>query len=731
MTWRFLVLLPVLTSTICPADAPPPPKWLMDITRVAYTDLPNRQSMGDWPDKVIADLAAAKVQLLFSRVHSGDGWEGLGWKGDYGEPDPAMNGGDGTRHIVELCRQHGIRYLGYYLAEREPKSVGDAHPDWRAINSRGKPTVYYCVNHPEYRALVRNRVAELVGKVGCDGVFFDMFHARADECYCAACKARFKAQTGQEPPVKEDFDSRLWQQWVDFKYRTIEEALLDFNRAMKAASPEAALVTNTWNAWVYRSAGNIRNSIRVVENVDAILEEVGWYDTVDRSYFAFPSHDNFMDWHLAGLCKNKRAFMWSSPSYLRTRPIGATEATIRTMAMMTNGSVPAQSVPGRAVLNQYMKEIAGRDEFFRADRLVPWCGLVVSEKTELWYGREDPKGRYIQGVYGAFQALMEKHLPVSLVTDRELERGELDKYKVLFTPNCAAMSDAELETIRRFVQNGGGLVATYETSAFDEHSKPRATLGLANLFKARPTDSRDLRQLAIDSSGKPGNSATLYLPPSHRWNNDPQLSAAIQARHTTAASTYENRSFVLNCRMLLAEPADNLKCPLRIRTTTVGKSSDKVERADHPAMFETTFGRGKVIYLPFDVSWLYFRYGQAYLERIMELALRETASEPPPVEVAAPSIVQSMLHAQGDRLIVHLLNDISSLGRSQNVAGQSLYERRETIPIHDIRVTFRGEAWRKFFLMPGRKPLTATPTADGVQVALPPLEIHAMVVAEP
>jgi hypothetical protein len=35
---------------------------------------------GDWPDKVIADPAAAKVQLLFSRVHSGNKWDGLGWK---------------------------------------------------------------------------------------------------------------------------------------------------------------------------------------------------------------------------------------------------------------------------------------------------------------------------------------------------------------------------------------------------------------------------------------------------------------------------------------------------------------------------------------------------------------------------------------------------------------------------------------------------------------------------
>jgi hypothetical protein len=36
-----LVLLLVLASSYARADAPSPPKWLMEVTRVAYTDLSN------------------------------------------------------------------------------------------------------------------------------------------------------------------------------------------------------------------------------------------------------------------------------------------------------------------------------------------------------------------------------------------------------------------------------------------------------------------------------------------------------------------------------------------------------------------------------------------------------------------------------------------------------------------------------------------------------------------
>ena len=731
---RVVSFLLISVFGVCAAgEALTTPKWLGDITRVAYTDLPNISRSGDWPEKLIEDCGKAGVQLFFSRAHSGEHWNELGWKSAFGKPDPKMGDRDGTREVLALCRKHGIRYIPYYWAQREPAALGEAHPDWRCVNGKGKPTAYFCINTP-YRDLVRNRIVELVKEIGVDGIFFDMFHARADECYCAACKVKFTKQTGQEPPLKEDFDSVLWQQWTDFKYRSIESAMLEFNRAIKAANPEAALVVNSWNAWVYRQpdrpAHNTRNSIRVAECVDGMLEETGWYDTVDPSFFAFPALHNFMSWHLGGLCKNTRAFMWSSPSFMRTQPVGYSEAAIRVLAMMTNGSVPAQSVPGRDVMARYMADTAARDTYFRNDRLHPWCGLVVSEKTELWYGRDDPKNRYVKGVYGAFQTMMERHLPVSLVTDRDLERGKLDDHKVLFMPNCAAMSDAELETVRRFVRNGGGLVATYETSLYNEHAKPRDTFGLADVLNAKKAGAFDCQRVVISWDVKHQHGAHLHLAPQHRWAADPVIRETLARRSATQPLTNISYGLPLNCRMLLVEPAKGARSPMRLSTATTDKKTGEVQRTNTPAIIESTYGKGKVIYLPHDISTSFFRFGQEHWARMMELALREAASEPPPVEVAAPRLVQAMTHTQGSRLVVHLLNDVSSLGRSQNVAGESLYERREVIPIHDIKLIFRDRKLSRFLLAPGDKPLQPAATKDGLTVTVPKLDVHAMVVAE-
>jgi len=114
-----------------------------------------------------------------------------------------------------MCHRHGMRYVPYYWAQREPQAVGQTHPEWRCRNRAGKPTGYYCVNTP-YRDLVRNRIVELVKDIGVDGIFFDMFHTRKTNA-TAMRAGRVPSAHRPGPAVKEDFDNLLWQQWVDFK----------------------------------------------------------------------------------------------------------------------------------------------------------------------------------------------------------------------------------------------------------------------------------------------------------------------------------------------------------------------------------------------------------------------------------------------------------------------------------------------------------------------------------
>ena len=64
------------------------------------------------------------------------------------------------------------------------------------------------------------------------------------------------------------------------------------------------------------------------------------------------------------------------------------------------------------------------------------------------------------------------------------DAARLEQFKVLALPNVANLSDGQCAQLKAFVEKGGGLVATHETSLNDERGKRRADFGLAGLFGA-------------------------------------------------------------------------------------------------------------------------------------------------------------------------------------------------------------------------------------------------------
>jgi len=56
------------------------------------------------------------------------------------------------------------------------------------------------------------------------------------------------------------------------------------------------------------------------------------------------------------------------------------------------------------------------------------------------------------------------------------------KYRTLILTNTALVSDAQCTQLREFVKGGGSLLATFETSMYDEHNKRRPDFGLADVL---------------------------------------------------------------------------------------------------------------------------------------------------------------------------------------------------------------------------------------------------------
>jgi hypothetical protein len=78
------------------------------------------------------------------------------------------------------------------------------------------------------------------------------------------------------------------------------------------------------------------------------------------------------------------------------------------------------------------------------------------------------------------QTLIQHKIPFGIIFDSQLQ--DPSKYKVLVLANQDALSDEQVRQIRRFVEGGGGLVATEDTSLLTEWRRKRRNFGLADVL---------------------------------------------------------------------------------------------------------------------------------------------------------------------------------------------------------------------------------------------------------
>ncbi|HTF63854.1 MAG TPA: alpha-amylase family protein [Edaphobacter sp.] len=133
--------------------------------------------------------------------------------------------------------------------------------------------------------------------------------------------------------------------------------------------------------------------------------------------------------------------------------------------------------PGRDFLSWH----ARHGEHFHNTRSLSSVAIIASSKSVTVYKAPGPeeKADHIEGMYSV---LIEGRIPFDFVHEEDLNEKRLAQYSVLILPNVALLSDAQCRALEGFVERGGSLLATFETSLYDENGNPRADFGLGKLF---------------------------------------------------------------------------------------------------------------------------------------------------------------------------------------------------------------------------------------------------------
>jgi len=152
-----------------------------------------------------------------------------------------------------------------------------------------------------------------------------------------------------------------------------------------------------------------------------------------------------------------------------------------------------------------------------------YSGWVTNCETELDKRGPDhlvdwglkPRGKNHMLWHRAIRAL---GLQFEYVTDRMLRRGEFqeDQCKVLILSQCEALGPREAEVIRRFVRNGGTVIADVRPALYDDHCKALDGGALDELFGVRHTGNVEAVEADGTISGQVGTAVVdVKLPGLH------------------------------------------------------------------------------------------------------------------------------------------------------------------------------------------------------------------------
>jgi len=709
-----------------PAGPPwrPAVPWVQTDLRVAH--LPP----ADW--RQIAEFGRAGYQVI--AVNTLAQWDRVGPRSnDY--PAQVVREADAyLRKFVGLVHAAGAKavfYLGPVQSPLQSDVFGPKHPDWLRVNEDGsRARDYVNFRHPEVVNWLCEQFAFLTREYQADGFWFDGYSPVALHTYDAATREAFrKYSQGAELPARgkirpQDPVSRLYLQWHESYFAEVADRI---RQAIRAVNPNTVIYGNysANRTWYLPDWPMGEYPAYYAHAIDLPSVELYWDNPGDALF------QQFVYAFTQGVTHDRGARVWVQPhahGTLGTPP--ALELMLRCLEGAPWGvhTEFVENAEREDYYRAYVAEVKARETWWQQSEAIPYIGIVASEQTRLLLGKDTLRS-YFSHTLGAFRAVLEQHWPVRILTEYDLEDANLQGVRVLVLPDVRVLSERAGEVVRRFVQGGGGLVASGETSLFDAELNRRTNFGLADLFQAdfvssHPVNTRD-------------NAVGLWLAaPEHPILRD----ATITGQEKTA---WRNPNGAPPERGWLELVADWTQVKPRSAGETVALlSTNENKEAACPGLIASSCGQGRAVYLSAGLDQAMFTYPNAYISAMLMNSIRWAAQDaPPPVEVEGPLILAATFRRQPaqHRTVVHLLNDQSSYGR------HSLYQkwqlpdhslsgpwsiRREIIPLHDLKVRCRIEGITKAVQQPENLNLPLRRTADGVEVSVPKLDMYSLVVFE-
>ena len=279
------------------------------------------------------------------------------------------------------------------------------------------------------------------------------------------------------------------------------------------------------------------------------------------------------------------------------------------------------------------------EAYLRNVRPVARVGLVYSQQTASFYGGEDARAKVEDPGLGFYEVLVEARIPFEMVHDRLLDPEHLQPFKTLILPNIAALSTEQCSQLEAFVRKGGSLIATFETSLYDEWGVRRSNFGLTSLFGANYAGRVE------------GPMLNSYL----------NLAKSNGAFHPILKDLETSRRIINGANQVRIKTSGEGLYPLEVEAKYPDLPMEEVfPRAGAPpeqaGAVVRHVGKGRVVYFPGDLDrtfWETLNYDQL---RLLRNAVLWATDEPAPLIVEGKGVLDVSVWMQETSMTVHLVN---------------------------------------------------------------------------
>jgi hypothetical protein len=281
---------------------------------------------------------------------------------------------------------------------------------------------------------------------------------------------------------------------------------------------------------------------------------------------------------------------------------------------------------------EYFNWMARHDGHFVNKRLIANIGVVMGQRTHLFY--KPPHGalmrEYMDGMY---YALLEGRFFFDFVHEDKLAAEDLAKYSALLLPNTALLSDEQCRQLRGYVEAGGSLLATFETSMYTERGEPRSDFGLADVFGIRK---------AGDIVGTTGNAYLARIEKQHAILNGFTNTHWIPGAENRLPVAPVDDAILTVVPGFVAYPPE-LSYPVEAHTK-------------EPAVVVRQKGKSRLIYFPGDIERTMWRSGHTDLARLLQNSIRWVAGANQPVAIQGDGVIEAFAWETQAGFAVHVLN---------------------------------------------------------------------------